>query len=58
MKYKYQLGYRKLPLSGNSFNTPYTDLPEFEAFGCYAFSLLKRLQNDFPGAEWRLVQCI
>jgi len=57
MKYKWQLGYRLLPLSCTRYNTPYVDLPTFEATKADAYDACRNLIESFPRAEWRLVEC-
>ena len=54
----WQLGYRKLPLTGTPYTTPYRDLPEFTDTKEAAYALHSRMSADFQSAEWRLVEVI
>jgi hypothetical protein len=65
----YQIGYRTKGIGG--YTEPYTDLPmirvsDFAVLGQVysassahreALELLKKMQWDFPNAEWRMVEC-
>lgn len=54
---RFQLGYRKRETPA-SYAAPYTELPAFEMPWNLAYDLHAKLQEDFPEAEWRLVEII
>jgi hypothetical protein len=63
----YQIGYRLKGIGG--YTEPYADLPMFrvrdpiDGFACAEAcwqavnAIHKQLQQDFPNAEWRMIEC-